>query len=360
MTTMNNHVYNIASVKHYNILDKRFYLYGDSNLCDSLQQNFGTNYDVYDFCISLTGNLKMIDNLKSIDVYKNDPCNYLNCWIYDRLIKMKFNRTDNFYTTIVSSIAKYFNDFKVSGKCNYDFHHIDKDNFIKIKELYDYALNYEMIKYYIDKDDFECSVEDDKYIKNSINLYKRLKSDCSSNTSEKTYCVVFRHIDKAYGSNQLTSLECAKVKPAASFIRADASTEFQAAQKLQTVSLAGNQPNHRLQSVSLDDQFSHSESENGTPTFTSSSAAMAIVFPFFGIFLMLFIIYKFTPFASWIRSIFLRKKITGYNIKEENTHEPLTHPYESSYANSEDNTHHLGYYPLQNHRHHSDVHYQTY
>ncbi|SBT59455.1 PIR Superfamily Protein [Plasmodium ovale wallikeri] len=358
MATMNN-VYNIASVKHYNILDKRFYPNGDSTLCDSLQQKFGTNYNVYDFCISLTGNLKMIDNLKSIDVYKNDPCNYLNCWIYDRLIKMKFNRTDGFYTTIISSIANYFNDFKASDKCSYDFYHIDKDNFIKIKELYDYALNYEMIKYYIDKDDFECSVEDDKYIKNSIDLYKRLKSDCSSDSYAKTYCVVFTHIDKAYGNNELTSLECTKVKPVASFTRADRSTEFQANRALQTVSRAGDQPLHGLQSAYLNDQSSHSETENGTPTFTPL-AGMAIVFPFLGIFLMLFILYKFTPFASWTRSILLRKQITGYNIMEENTHETLAQPYESSYANSEDNIHHLAYYPLQNHRHHSDVHYQTY
>ncbi|SBT02080.1 PIR Superfamily Protein [Plasmodium ovale curtisi] len=67
-----------------------------------------------------------------------------------------------------------------------------------------------------------------------------------------------------------------------------------------------------------------------------------------GIFLFLYLFYKFTPLGSLLYTMLLKKKIIRHNFQDEKDEESLGNPYESTCINTQNNEHHISYYPMSN------------
>ncbi|SBT56583.1 PIR Superfamily Protein [Plasmodium ovale wallikeri] len=90
------------------------------------------------------------------------------------------------------------------------------------------------------------------------------------------------------------------------------------------------------------------ESQNSQSPIKLSVILPIILCTAVGIFLFLYLFYKFTPLGSLLSTIVLKKKIIRHNFQDEKDEESLENPYESIYINTQNNEHHISYYQMSN------------
>ncbi|SBT52032.1 PIR Superfamily Protein [Plasmodium ovale wallikeri] len=343
-----NKKHSLTSDNYYNKLDNRFIRTGNTDKCNILDREFNDYHGIYGFCLSLTGNLQNYDNLPSLDLLDKHRCTFLNIWIYERLSKEKINLNSTKYALIKSKIINFWDDFKMrKEECSWDFvSYINQTDYDKMKRLYDYALNYKMLEFHIERNKYPCSQEDDDYIKKSIQLYNQAKSECVHDTTSKKYCKAFSDITNIYTKDELSLLECKKTLSSD-----EAHREIQSMLEKQGQGV-------EFREVAVDahgilEQRAHSSdvtlrsSEEISP-YPALPSAMATVSPILGILLTFFVLHKFTPLGSWIHSLLLKRKVIESDIDVEKQHELLENIYDPMGDTSLRDKNYVSYYPIEN------------
>ncbi|SBT84043.1 PIR protein, partial [Plasmodium ovale] len=322
-----NSQYPLTSDDYYNKLDNRFITKGNTDKCNILDRDFKDYDGIYGFCLSLTGNLQNYDNLPSLNLPDNYRCTFLNMWIHERLLKEKINLNNTKYSLIKGEIIKLWDHFNMpKEECPWDFvSYIDQTDYDKMKRLYDYALNYKMLKFDIESNKYPCSQENDSYIKRSIELYTQAKSECLQDTTNKKYCKALNDIRTIYTKDELSSLECNKI---VSHEAAQKEIAEMLEKQVQGVHFREVVNEHAiLQQNAHSSDGALSNPEDISP-YSASSSAMATVSPILGILVTFFALHKFTPLGSWIHSLLLRRKVIESNKDVGEQHEILENIYD--------------------------------
>ncbi|SBT54182.1 PIR Superfamily Protein [Plasmodium ovale wallikeri] len=330
--------YKLKSIDHYKYLDSHYKFGGSHSECDLLQRKFPSKQGIYDFCLSLRGNLDYFDELNNLGLFKNDKCQYLNCWIHDRLLNLGFVMNGEESASIFFQILEYFSFFNLSEKCKYEFFHINKEKYEKMKKLYDYVLDFTKIEWYATT--YGCTEENKQYINERRRIYQEVKEDCGKDTRQP-YCIVLEHLKEAYANDELANFECTKFK--SSPLHAEAGGRLQGDHRRDSGHLQhdlgpDSDPRGQFPSASLG-QTEESSFPSSTP--------MAVSFPFLGSLLTVFTLYKFTPVGSWLRTPFLPNKMNTSNMGEVETLESVENDYENVNLNPHMSKHLIGYNPLE-------------
>ncbi|SBT83624.1 PIR protein [Plasmodium ovale] len=334
----------LTSVKNYDKLDNNDNTYGEYDKCYS-QETKVKEFDGFgDFCYKLTGNLVNFKRLPFEDLFPNSRCKYLNCWVYDRLLKENIKITDKKFYDIIPAIIKIFYDSYEHNECSYNFFSIPIEDFKKMKKLYDYGSNYSMIKFELQGNQNKCSQEYYTYINRSVELYKSVKAECS--TKKDLYCTVIDDIEKIHKYEELSGLTCIPVSNPTELqnMRQD-SLHDDGAQENE--SRGGMHEGHResLSYESPQEDAMDQEQGIGTDSPSSSNVTMGILFPFMGILLSAFSLYKFTPIGSLLQDSIGRKQFIGHASEEL---ESIPYSYGDMDTNDYGNSHHIGYHTVQN------------
>ncbi|SBT30899.1 PIR Superfamily Protein [Plasmodium ovale wallikeri] len=334
----------LTSNKHYTKLNVRFDTYGNHKECETLKKEFEDYDGIYEFCLRLTGILEEIDKFKELDVYGNDPCNYLNCWIYENLLSKKLKMLDEKSELIDVKINEYWEKSKLKVLCKFDFYQIDNDKFKKMKKLYDYTLDYNFLEYYIKEYENKCNQQYYDYITESHKIYDEVNTDCMTEKDSKPYCVVLDHIHNVYDGNKLKSLTCTVTSPdqlkrlKEKLIQLEELNEEQgdttdARQKLPTSHLGTT---HAISDLP--------QSAESTKYHSSSGIAAAVVLPLLGIIIILFILYKFTPLRFSLYSRLLKVKIIRSIIGNDEKQELSENSYDPLDGYTHNNRHQISYH----------------
>ncbi|SBS99620.1 PIR Superfamily Protein [Plasmodium ovale curtisi] len=347
MDKSGNHLAHLTSNKRYDKLDIKFIKEGDKTGCSALDDKLKDGSSIYLFCLGLTGNLKMFDSLQFGDIFDDYRCKYLNLWIYDRISKTSIKLGHENYIPITTSIMKYFSDYNVSDKCKmYFLSYLNENNkYNEMKRLYDYALNYKILKFDIDENKYQCTEYDEKYINDSISLYNEINSECSPE-SELFHCVALRDIRKFYPNEELLQLKCKNgISSKPSYPR-----QGQLSERSQ---INENQIDAQRHPYGVDSSFGNLSQEptdqfSGTSEYNSiisnPNAIMAFIFPLLGIALILFTLYKFTPLRSLLHSRLLRIKRIRSTIGNDEKEELLANSYYPMDEYTYNSEHQIGYH----------------
>ncbi|SBT79049.1 PIR protein [Plasmodium ovale] len=260
--------------------------------------------------------------------------NYLFYWTgFNAFKNVKNSALFRDVMNILKGIKKKFDGIDIN---DYDISNIDEDKFNSLKIIYDYFQNFEDIKRAISQPTYLCSAKYKSYIEDGFNEYQKIESACTS--SSESYCSIFKDIKQRFSDVILTKLECPRVRGAELVDRGQSAT-IQGQQGLAS-ELQGRQGTHM---GILDASVG-----SGAGTSSNDNTTVAIIFPFLGILLSFFILYKFTPFGPWLRTHVLWKKIIRSGTDEGETQELLTHTYNSENINSQGFFHQIGYNPGRN------------
>ncbi|SBT00479.1 PIR Superfamily Protein, partial [Plasmodium malariae] len=289
--------------------------YTSDEICNKLGDNLKDYSGVFDFCENLKGINERFDNLSLYGELRNDPCTAVKFWMYSRLFNLPYKgKNGNDFNNIILKIKEIINEDDKIKKCNlFNFPYL-KEDFEKMKNLYDYATNYDTIKRHIEDSTYICTQNMYDYIIKNDELYMNEKNKCKTQTAEKKdYCSVFEYIKDAYINERLPRLYC-KVKSLETIVKAQEPYISQ---------------EEELSSGNL-------EQKRSVPF---ANIIVSVIFPLVGILFIFFILFKFTSFKSWLKTLLLKKKIIQYSEDEQ---------YIEGYLNKSYRTggHRMRYHPL--------------
>ncbi|GAW84585.1 variable surface protein [Plasmodium gonderi] len=231
----------------------------------------------------------------------HELCNYFYYWLGNNIID-KVNGDDDF-KEIVSLFYHGIRIVGASNRCQKDFIKVTKDEFRKIKWVFDYISNYESLKYALNNDTKLCFPALKDYIEESQSIYNKVYEECSTNKSTPS-CDLYKRIFPDYKIGpKLYPLNCNEIKET-----------------------------HSLQNIST----SPMPVEEITLTHSNNvrSVSFKLLYSMFIIFMSISIIIPFIPAGMWAHkfirgygSLFEKiKNILKSNIKH--------HFYESEKLNS--------------------------
>ncbi|SBS82018.1 PIR Superfamily Protein [Plasmodium ovale curtisi] len=338
----------LTSDDSYDKLEKRFINRGNVTQCNEFKQELDgqlvNNSEFLSFCTIITGALKYYDIMRPLDLHKIKSCTYFNLWICERLLKILDNFEHPKFDQIKEKIMGFWKEDNLEETCKPNFiSYIGDLNYIKIKKLYEYALNYKTLHQYFDVEKRSCSGKDREYIEESLKLYEQVKHECELET-ESLLCNALKEVREEYKEDKLSKLSCngtINIEQIKSEV-----------QKSLALRESPSQPQVAAFQTHVDEvivgDFSRTQLPNtdGAVKVSGYHKAMSISFPMLGILFIFFVLYKFTPVGSWLYSGLLKRKSIALNIKEEENNELFENTFYPNNENTNSSLHHLGYNPV--------------
>ncbi|SCN45312.1 PIR protein [Plasmodium malariae] len=316
----------LPSALNYKILDNKTAYYSDDK-CNTLVDVLSEYNGVFDFCEKFIGIIENFNKLTIFGQFEDDSCITVKFWVYDRLFKLPINNTNvNDINKVILKLKENI-DLDTIKECNIFNFTYSKEDFYIMKSLYDYATNYNTIKKYLYGKNYICKQNLKNYIDKNYEIYINVKDKCNSNdTRNDEYCTVYDYIKKVF-INENSSLSC-KVKHSED----DVSEKEHVTRRDEGLSPTLSNLGKRDEKISGINAITEHE-KNSVPF---AKIIVGVVFPLLGFF---FILYKFTPFKSWLKTNLLKKKIIKDYEDEEYTQEPLNEYYSTRRR-------HVHYHPL--------------
>ncbi|SBT85629.1 PIR protein [Plasmodium malariae] len=213
-----------------------------------------------------------------------EKCRNLYYWLGNELLLN--NIEENLFSEVIGMLANVSNALYKRYKCKCTFfENVTKENFAKMKIVYDYCKDHDNIKSTLE-DHNKCTKEFNDYIVKANNAYNEIYN-CTEKYSQ-AYCMQLKtHVSSCF-EKKLSPLTC----------------------KIEEVS-PEDQVSIRYGTAFIDQEYVIKGS-----TFSSSQIPLFFVLPFVGIFFIGFLLYKFTPIVLWIHTKVLKKKSIRRNLDE--------------------------------------------
>ncbi|SBT84244.1 PIR protein [Plasmodium ovale] len=282
-----------------------------------------------------------VTNMRQHNDQYSERWNYLYYWMGDKVYNIVDNKSEfSEIMDIVNSVKRRVDTN--NEKYNEDFFNIEKNEFIKLKKLYDYSQNYDAIQMKVAPSNSVCSHLYHKYMTESYELYSTIKTECSSDT-KRAYCRIFRNIENNNLKDKTSRLMCFHInKPVSSEEGRSRMQHGLTGESSRRSDEQGSPMGPRV----VSSLHGSPDSEDNETSITNSSNSTAVILPIFGLFCTFFILYKFTPLGTLIHGHFLKRKINQWN--EETVDESLAEKYKPEDDNSLVDTHNISYNPIGN------------
>ncbi|CAI7722577.1 PIR protein [Plasmodium vivax] len=309
----------------YNIFNNSVKDNDQNGECENLSKQLPMYKNFKNFCHKLSRNIKYVCTImrepsregeispEGEALKKKVYCDNLNYWLYDILIKSKLpNSEENILkSNVIDVIRKLWNTASCNQTCELEQYDMNTEDFVYMKELYDYFKSYKSIEDYSSNHEaFGCRSEYCSYIKKVEEIYKKVEQICSS-PSNKPYCTIYELIPKnKEPSVFFRKIGCTQKEVNKSLVD-DAKifgTEFQSlvydlgdSSSVSTMASGQELPDGQPQNAS-EQSPSNNSAKVGLSLFGMSS-------------IPLFLIYKFTPGGNFIRKL-IRKNSGSMSISD--------------------------------------------
>ncbi|SBT55114.1 PIR Superfamily Protein [Plasmodium ovale wallikeri] len=283
---------------------------GSPQLCSSDQSYKSLDSSVQELYKKLVSNLKRISNYEDNSFReeiedKNKMCTYLKYWYYEQLI------TKNISDINISKIIEVWDKEKQSfPMCTCELY-IKKLSDIKaLKKIYDYFLFYELYK---DINTIKNNVFDKPYCKylEDVNryLYTMLEMDCETKENSP-YCKELKKYIKNYIKvDNSSEFSCTKDESLAELHPPTLGEDGLRGKAKEMPAL--NQGTTRTE------HEAHIDVRIDAGEYDKSAISAAVSFSCVGIFVILFLLYKFTPIISYLQPWMRRSKRMIKNVNGE-------------------------------------------
>ncbi|SBT73446.1 PIR protein [Plasmodium ovale] len=301
---------------------------GDEYYCHNLGRNFG-NYapKIVKTCkqflqMCSTYNFMLIMNA----VNKEKSCAVMNYWLNSDLREIinERNLESIFYTSMTEQSKKKVN----TANCNFTLYKIEDNEFNKLKILYGLYENFYKINSNIKSVDGEVCKQVCIYKNECAIIYNNNVEKCPTNNKSK-FCHELENFKKKYMAENTCNIcpEVPNLKPNPQKIQPEVKTD-QETQNLDT------RVNHHTYECA--DSYSTTDQYSIIPVFSCI---------FVGIFIILFLFYKFTKFGNCLRANLISKRMIWNNIDEETNSTFILSP-DTENTCSENTAYHIAYHSV--------------
>ncbi|SBT56110.1 PIR Superfamily Protein [Plasmodium ovale wallikeri] len=330
MADQDNMDYLNSKIK-YNLLNKKFYGTSYDKYCSEIKEELHYYKDIDELCNKLCANFQKVLVTLFSDPNNTEECKNLNYWLYNEVHNMYSDKITGDISTslVIRKFDAVWKNYDQNNQCKFDIYNIKRDDFEKLKVVYDFYQDYQTIQHRITAQEKKCSSNLFKYIENSKEQYNHFDTTCSKSKEGDNLhiCKEFEYIKNVDRSIDISKVSCTESKELQKRIEQHDGSSRE----------GGMESSHMYQ----DSQVQHGASTHSI----SSQIAMAIIFPFFGIILILFILHKFTPFGSLLRGYLLKNKLIRFKMDGEGIDDLLDNTYDFEGTKLEKGQH-IRYHPL--------------
>ncbi|SBT85940.1 PIR protein [Plasmodium malariae] len=214
-----------------------------------------------------------------------EKCRNLYYWLGNELLLSDIE--ENLFSDVIGILEDVSNVLYKSGKCKCTFFkNVTKENFAKMKIVYDYCVDHEKIEQSLKVHSNMCDSKFNAYLVKADSTYKDVYV-CAQNNTE-SYCTQLKNHAPSCFNEKLSHLTCK--------INRDSKEE---------------QGSNHFGTNYFDLTYVINASN-----FSSSQIFLFFVLPLIGIFFIGFLLYKFTPIVPWIHTKVLKKKSIRRNLDE--------------------------------------------
>ncbi|SBT33122.1 PIR Superfamily Protein [Plasmodium ovale wallikeri] len=257
--------------------------------CENIKQEYSSYvyYDIENICPVVIRYLtKLKENTHEYNT--KEGCNYLYYWLYEKAHK---NNADDLTFTLYKSLLSNFGDYQ-SEICTFNVDKITGDIFQKLKDLYNL---YDHFDKFQKKE--TCNSSTCNCAQECVDIYNKLEDSCS-NDSYSSFCIELDKFGHKYNEHMKDNDTC----------------------------------EHTLKSV-------RSFRKNNLQVILLPPISIILVISF-----ILFILYKYTPFPSWLLLRIKKNKRTRNYLNDESYQ--LLHNDKSRMDNSQNEPYNIEYHSV--------------
>ncbi|CAG9474712.1 unnamed protein product [Plasmodium vivax] len=327
---------------------------------NQIEEKFMVHKDIREIYYTLLYGLCYVSyNMSGLEPGYEKRWDFLYYWIGEKIFE-KLKIVSKF-----QDIMHILDDVKLKFDNNiyeYDFSEISKNEFTQLKFIFDYVQDYETIKNTISQANVACSKKLSEHIINCFQEYNILKSKCAS--SEDKFCQIFNDILTQNGNKELKKITCSVVKDAVLSTKQEESHTGDPPQIIgkEQGNLAERDARGELlkkevevdlrrggEQVDLKEPFEqvpelHSASQDISPD-SSRFIGTTTILTSVGILVPFYILKKFTPLGSRLRTLFQKKSLIQFNGNDHDMNENVLKPYQGTNINWQRTDNQIGYYP---------------
>ncbi|SBT51488.1 PIR Superfamily Protein [Plasmodium ovale wallikeri] len=325
-----NKIRELPLEEFYAVLDNENDLDYTPTVCPGqMQTDVDIGEKLSNLCRKVEYKLKHFSDIKSVcnTIPDKKFCDYFNYWLGNEV------RNINTNSNKVMGIANTFNMIASSlvyNGCTCKKGNFTNAQFSKCKQFFDFTENLEGInniknKFTTSDDNFYCT-----YIKKAVNEYNKIMMDGLCKNNSCVYYAEFQGFKNRY--NELYSSlnsKCWNDLPCL--------VNEQGKYEPPCKPPSYGDP----QMARLNTQLPHTE---GSDSESTNHALITSVCTVLLMSAFTFILYKFSPFGSWLHHKVLKKKNALDNIDEEDYQ--FLHPFVVENLNSDEKTYNISHYPL--------------
>ncbi|GAW84013.1 variable surface protein [Plasmodium gonderi] len=227
-------------------------------------------------------------------------CYDIYFWLGD-MISQKVSNDFDFYP-ILSACIPGLSMLGAKHTCKFPFTYISKEDFMKMKTVYDYTYDYESINLALKLNGNLCSKGHYEYLQKATSTYEEIYNDCIMENT-KDYCSEYNNIFSEFkNGKKLSPLTCSVKDESPSFTLTDARQDV--AEHIESSNLDYTRSGYTLQFPISDDTKN-----------LSFASVYGTFITFMCIFLMLPLLYKvhknknlnillYTPAGTWTHKYF--------------------------------------------------------
>ncbi|SCO74585.1 VIR protein [Plasmodium vivax] len=311
------------SYTKYELFNNPIEVDGKNLKCEELSSKLRMNKSFKKFCYMLSKNIKNVCEI-FVQGKTNENCEFLNYWLYDALIKIKFlNDEENISESpLIGYISELWDASNCNNSCGFKKYSISTKDFNNLKELYDYSKHILAIEdNHNNHKDEQCRKQYCSYMKKVKKVYGIVNPLCTPQNN-KPYCEILRKIPQnKIPSVFLQNYECTDDEMNDDYIKYD---------KIFTKPLlasAFEDPDYPSVEQQTDatfpepfngqGQYSSEDQAQYSPEGSSSNSPVKVGLSLTGIsFVPLFLIYKFTPAGNLLRRVINKNIGTNYNSQD--------------------------------------------
>ncbi|SBT55768.1 PIR Superfamily Protein [Plasmodium ovale wallikeri] len=313
MTDNGKHLKDVPSIGFDVMMNNPIHACELCSHCENTVLKLNNDYWFKIFCYKFARN---IQTLYEILVFRSElkkkRCDDLHYWVHDQVINT-YNYADfsRNYVNVVADIKKVWNDINEKSKyskyktiCETNFSSLNFTEMSRRKKIDDYCENYNELYNILTRRRQNCNIYYEYFKKKSIE-YDELLKGCLIEGADRDYCSKICKIDVNSRNNIMNTTKCKTTEEAQK--QNDVITQKQC----------------EAQKQELQSQFARisSVSSSQVLSFSDHRIIFLVIFTVWGIFLTLLFLYKISPFGTWIKNIFQKKKNLGVNFDGENENE---------------------------------------
>ncbi|SBT58580.1 PIR Superfamily Protein [Plasmodium ovale wallikeri] len=306
---------------------------GSKQFCESVKSFISKYSGIEKVCWEVASYLSYIGNKLSDDNKVKTYCSYVKYLLYDEIIKNK--EITNHYEILITFNIPWNTiisngDFNKKENCRPEFPNIPIHYDEKWKKMFDYCINYDPIQRKLSSEN-SCAKSYCQYIDENKGLYTEFKELCANH--DEYYCPsFFQECEKNIPNNILVLPACEEYNKSL-------------LPKQGAIEEATGQASGDTLRTSNEDHPSSSDHMKTSPSLHSNTT-MLTIFPTLSVLVTSLLMYKVTPFGSWLRPHLQKMtKLNNSSVKES-----IQSSYETEYIdiNSNEGSYNIAYYSGEN------------